>query len=431
MTYQETIDYLYSRLPMFSRIGGAAYKNNLDNTIALCNFLDNPHDKFPSIHIAGTNGKGSTSHMLASILQENGYKTGLYTSPHLKDFRERIRINGEKISESFVIEFTKRTKEITENIQPSFFELTVAMAFDYFSQNKVDVAIIETGMGGRLDSTNVITPLLSIITNISYDHMAFLGNTLDAIASEKGGIIKQNIPVVIGESHPETSNLFKEKAIEKKSPIVFADLMYTAKTTKSDLFFQECEVKDVTTGQTENFKLDLTGNYQISNLKTVLAAEKILIDLGFKIDISREKVALQQVKKNTGLRGRWDIQSEDPLIIADVAHNKAGIQEILNQLSKSYDFSKVHFILGFVKDKDVSSVLELFPKNAHYYFTNAAIERALPSTELKKMAEDVGLSGADYDNINKAVENAKSNLKDGDLVMICGSFFIIAELSAF
>ncbi len=431
MTYQETIDYLYSRLPMFTRIGGAAYKNNLDNTIALCNFLDNPHDKFPSIHIAGTNGKGSTSHMLASILQENGYKTGLYTSPHLKDFRERIRINGEKISESFVIEFTKRTKEITENIQPSFFELTVAMAFDYFSQNKVDVAIIETGMGGRLDSTNVITPLLSIITNISYDHMAFLGNTLDAIASEKGGIIKQNIPVVIGESHPETSNLFKEKAIEKKSPIVFADLMFTANTTKSDLFFQECEVKDVTTGQTENFKLDLTGNYQISNLKTVLAAEKILIDLGFKIDTSREKVALQQVKKNTGLRGRWDILSEDPLIIADVAHNKAGIQEILNQLSKSYDFSKVHFILGFVKDKDVSSVLELFPKNAHYYFTNAAIERALPSTELKKMAEDVGLSGADYDNINKAVENAKSNLKDGDLVMICGSFFIIAELSAF
>ena len=431
MTYQETIDYLYSRLPMFSRIGGAAYKNNLDNTIALCNFLDNPHDKFPSIHIAGTNGKGSTSHMLASILQENGYKTGLYTSPHLKDFRERIRINGEKINESFVIEFTKRTKEITENIQPSFFELTVAMAFEYFAQNKLDVAIIETGMGGRLDSTNVITPLLSIITNISYDHMAFLGNTLEAIASEKAGIIKQNIPVVIGESHPETSNLFKEKALEKKSPIVFADLMYTANPTTSDLFFQECEVKDVTSGQTENFKLDLTGNYQISNLKTVLAAEKILIDLGFKIDISREKVALQQVKKNTGLLGRWDILSEDPLIIADVAHNKAGIQEILNQLSKSYNFSKVHFILGFVKDKDVSSVLELFPKNAHYYFTNAAIERALPCTELKQMAEDVGLSGADYDNVNKAVENAKSNLKDGDLVMICGSFFIIAELSAF
>lgn len=431
MTYQETINYLYSKLPMFSRIGAAAYKNNLDNTIALCNFLDNPQSKFPSIHIAGTNGKGSTSHMLASVVQENGYKTGLYTSPHIKDFRERIRINGEKISESFVIEFTEKTKDLTEKIQPSFFELTVAMAFDYFAQNNVDVAIIETGMGGRLDSTNVITPILSVITNIGYDHTQFLGDTLEAIAGEKAGIIKKNIPVVIGESHPETTNVFESKAIESDSKIIFADLMYTANPDYSDLLYQQCDVTDLTNGNTETFRLDLTGNYQLNNLKTVLAAEKILIDLGYKIDIDKEKAALQQVKKNTGLRGRWDIINDNPLIIADVAHNKEGVQEILKQLNKEYDFSKVHFILGFVKDKDVSSVLDLFPKKAHYYFTNASIERALSHTELKNIAEVNGLKGESYPNINEALENTKTKLNDGDVVMICGSFFIIAEIENF
>lgn len=431
MTYQETIDYLYSKLPMFSRIGAAAYKNNLDNTIALCNFLNNPQSKFPSIHIAGTNGKGSTSHMLASVLQENGYKTGLYTSPHIKDFRERIRINGEKISESFVVEFTKRTKDLTEKIQPSFFELTVAMAFDYFAQNKVDVAVIETGMGGRLDSTNVITPILSVITNIGYDHTQFLGNRLEDIAGEKAGIIKKNIPVVIGESHAETTNVFESKALENDSKIIFADRLYTAIPIKSNLLYQQCDVTDLTNGNTETFRLDLTGNYQLNNLKTVLAAEKILIDLGYKINIDKEKAALQQVKKNTGLRGRWDIINYNPLIIADVAHNKAGVQEILKQLNKEYDFSKVHFILGFVKDKDVSSVLDLFPKKAHYYFTNASIERALPHRELKNMAEVNGLNGESFNNINEALENAKTKLKDGDVVMICGSFFIIAELTSF
>ena len=431
MTYEETLSYLYAKLPMFSRIGAAAYKNNLDNTIALCNFLDNPQNKFKSVHIAGTNGKGSTSHMLAAVLQENGYKTGLYTSPHIKDFRERIRINGEKINEDFVIEFTNRTKAISEKIEPSFFELTVAMAFEYFAHNKVDIAIIETGMGGRLDSTNVITPLLSIITNISYDHMQFLGSTLEAIASEKAGIIKEQVPVIIGASQEETSAVFMQKSREMNAPINFADRMYATEAISSNSHHQSSKVTDLENQHTELFELDLTGNYQLNNLKTVLAAEKALINIGFHLDERKEKAALSQVKKTTGLRGRWDIINESPLIIADVAHNKAGIQEILSQLKREHDFANVHFILGFVKDKDVSAVLELFPKNANYYFTNAHIERAITHRELKNQADGIGLIGDSYDDINAAIDQAKLKMQDGDVIMICGSFFIIAEINSF
>ena len=431
MTYEQTLEYLYSKLPMFSRIGGAAYKNNLDNTISLCDFLHNPQNEIRSIHIAGTNGKGSTSHMLAAILQQQGYKTGLYTSPHIKDFRERIRINGEMISKAFVMEFADHTRNITQQIQPSFFELTVAMAFSYFAKNKVDIAIIETGMGGRLDSTNIITPILSIITNISLDHTQFLGTTMEAIAAEKAGIIKHQIPIIIGESQLATKSVFIDKANEMNAAIHFADEMYAVVSTKKDTRFQYCDITDLSNGHAASFTLDLTGNYQLNNIKSVLAAEKILMNMGFNIDNQIEKSALKQVKKTTGLRGRWDILSEQPLIIADVAHNKAGIQHILDQLANDFESSKVHFILGFVKDKDVQSVLQLFPVDAHFYFTNAHIERAIPYQELQTQAISYGLMGKGFDNVNEAITDAKQNIQKNDIIMICGSFFITAEIDGF
>ena len=431
MTYEQTLEYLYSKLPMFSRIGAAAYKNNLDNTISLCDYLNSPQHEFRSVHIAGTNGKGSTSHMLAAILQQQGYKTGLYTSPHINDFRERIRINGEMISKAFVMEFAEHTRNITQQIQPSFFELTVAMAFSYFAKNKVDIAIIETGMGGRLDSTNIITPILSIITNISLDHTQFLGTTMEAIAAEKAGIIKHQIPIIIGESQLATKPVFIDKANEMNAPIHFADEMYAVVSTQKETHFQNCDITDLSNGHTESFTLDLIGNYQLNNIKSVLAAEKILMSMGFNIDHQNEKSALQQVKKTTGLRGRWDILSEQPLVIADVAHNKAGIQQILDQLAKDFESSKVHFILGFVKDKDVQSVLQLFPIDAHFYFTNAHIERAIPYKELKSQAESIGMMGKGFDNVNEAIADAKHNMQKDDIILICGSFFITAEIDDF
>jgi dihydrofolate synthase/folylpolyglutamate synthase len=306
MTYQQTIDYLYTHLPMYSRIGAAAYKEDLHNTIALCHAIDNPHRKFKSIHIAGTNGKGSTSHMLAAMLQQAGYKTGLYTSPHLKDFRERIKINGEMISKEFVVDFVEKTKTISEEIKPSFFELTVAMAFDYFEKEKVDIAVIETGLGGRLDSTNIITPILSIITNIGYDHMDILGDTLEKIASEKAGIIKTNVPVVIGEYLSETKNIFLAKAKKENAPVYLAQDEYTVSNINYSSALLTCDVKNLEHDITESFELDLNGLYQTKNIRTVLCAEGILMQLGFTIKNVDEKMALKQVKKLTGLYGRWE-----------------------------------------------------------------------------------------------------------------------------
>ncbi len=437
MTYQQTINYLYAQLPMYSRIGAAAYKEDLHNTIALCNAIDNPQTKFKSIHIAGTNGKGSTSHMLAAMLQQAGYKTGLYTSPHLKDFRERIKINGEMISEDFVVDFVERTKTVSEEIKPSFFELTVAMAFDYFEKEKVDIAIIETGLGGRLDSTNIITPLLSIITNIGYDHMDLLGNTLEKIASEKAGIIKPNVPVIIGEYLPETKNIFIEKATQCHAPIYFAQDEYAVSNIHYTMQLLSCDITSTEHNITETFELDLNGFYQTKNIRTVLCAEGILTQLGFPIKNEDEKQALKKVKKLTGLYGRWDVISSNPTIILDVAHNEDGIKQLLNQLSivsressvVSREKAALHFIIGMVKDKDISKVLSILPKNAQYYFCNAHIERALPHKELLEKANAFELHGESFDDVNEAIKAAKLNAAADGIIIVCGSVFLVAEVA--
>ena len=429
MTYQQTIDYLYAQLPVFSRIGIAAYKEDLHNTIALCKALDNPHTKFKSIHIAGTNGKGSTSHMLAAMLQQAGYKTGLYTSPHLTDFRERIKINGQMVSEDFVVEFVERTKEISNAVQPSFFELTVAMAFDYFAKEKVDIAVIETGLGGRLDSTNIITPLLSIITNIGYDHMNILGDTLEKIAYEKAGIIKPNVPVVIGEWLNETKPIFIDKASQTNSPIYFAQEEYAVSNISSGTYQLQCDVTSVEHHITEHFILDLNGIYQTKNLRTVLCAEGLLMQLGFTIPNNAEKFALANTKKLTGLHGRWDVIAEQPTIVLDVAHNEDGIRQLLVQLSViSEQFEHLHIVTGMVKDKDVDKVLSLLPKEAVYYFTNAHIPRALPAADLQTIAKEHGLHGKNYDDVNKAIAAAKQQAGINDLILVCGSIFLVGEV---
>ena len=428
MTYKETLEFLYAQLPMFTRIGSAAYKEDLHNTVALCEALGNPHQQFKSIHIAGTNGKGSTSHMLAAILQEAGYKTGLYTSPHIKDFGERIRINGEMIRQDFVIDFVERTKELSEKVQPSFFELTVAMAFEYFANKKVDIAVIETGLGGRLDSTNVISPVLSVITNIGYDHMNILGNTLPEIASQKAGIIKKNTPVVIGELLPETIPVFVKEANEKEAPVYFAQSRFVTEYLEPTGNLLFCNVKDLSDHSFENLRLDLNGIYQAKNICTVLMAVEILRKKGYHIGEEKMHFALENVKGLTGLSGRWDIIQNHPTVIQDVAHNKDGINQVLLQLKYNYPGSAIHFVLGFVKDKDVEQVLELFPKDAHYYFTNAHIPRALSYHDLQQIATSKGLQGNGFDNVNVAITAAKINAASNDVIMICGSFFIIAEI---
>lgn len=430
MTYQQTIDYLYSQLPMFSRIGSAAYKTDLHNTIELCNALDNPQEKFKTIHIAGTNGKGSTSHMLAAILQQAGYKTGLYTSPHLKDFRERIKINGDMVSEEFVVDFVAKTKQLSEKIEPSFFELTVAMAFDYFENEKVDIAVIETGLGGRLDSTNIITPILSIITNIGYDHMNILGDTLELIAFEKAGIIKPNVPVVIGEYLAETKPIFINKAKEINSTIYFPQDGYTVSNITSSAYQLTCDITSVANNCSENFTLDLNGLYQIKNLRTVLCAEGVLLQQGFNISEEAEKYALANVKKLTGLHGRWDVIAEQPTIVLDVAHNEDGIKHLLWQLSViEKQFDKLHIVTGMVKDKEINKVLALLPKQATYYFTNAHIPRALPAAELQQQAATFQLNGNVFDDVNEAIDAAKHKASLKDMILVCGSVFLVGEVN--
>jgi len=411
---------------MFSRSGAKAYKADLKNTLALCNYLGNPQQKIKTVHIAGTNGKGSVSHMMAAVLQENDYKTGLYTSPHLKDFRERIKINGEMISEDFLIDFVGKTKAISEEIKPSFFELTFVMALEYFVQQKVDVAVIETGLGGRLDSTNVITPLLSLITNISFDHQDILGDTLAKIAYEKAGIIKPNIPVVIGEAITETRNVFLDKAKETKSQIFFAEEKYEVLSSQYDVTYLALEMLNKQTHEKINYKLDLNGFYQKKNILPVLTAIDLL-QKDFSLKENKIKSALAHVKKLTGLFGRWEVIHEKPLVVLDVAHNQDGIKQLLRQIHE-IKFNHLHLIFGMVKDKDIQKVLEQFPKEATYYFTKAQNPRALPEEELKEKANEYQLNGNSFPNVNEALRVALGNASKKDLIVVCGSVFVIAEV---
>jgi len=390
MTYAETINYLYTRLPMFSRVGASAFKKDLTNTLALCEALGNPHKTFKSIHIAGTNGKGSTSHMLAAILQTAGYKTGLYTSPHLHDFRERIRINGSMVPESYVVEFANRVKFLIESIEPSFFEVTVAMAFSYFADEQVDIAVVEVGLGGRLDSTNIITPEVSVITNIGWDHTNLLGNTLEEIAAEKAGIIKHRLPVVIGESTKETKPVFINRANETQSPITFADHVRYVDDWKHQKMNATAEVVEVHGNIKNNYTLDLPGIYQSKNLITVLAAVDQLRKKGWDIPDRAVKESLQKVKKLTGLHGRWEMIRPEPMVVLDVAHNEDGMRQVIEQLELS-DFHHLHVVIGMVKDKEIDKVLALLPKHAQYYFTRARIPRALPEDELASRGIQQGL----------------------------------------
>lgn len=411
---------------MFSKLGADAYKKDLHNIKELCNRLDNPQQHFKTIHIAGTNGKGSTSHMLAAILQQNGFKTGLYTSPHLEDFRERIRINGEMIPEQEVIDFTEQTRSWYDEIEPSFFEITVAMAFDYFKKEKVDVAVIETGLGGRLDSTNIITPELSIITNIGFDHMAILGNTLDQIASEKAGIIKAGIPVVIGETHPETKAVFTQKVIKENSTILFADQANTIDSWYFDEDHLLNAILSINDSKTM-FKLDLPGLYQLKNLSTVWAAVQQLQKAGWNIDDGKAIKALSRVKSLTHLHGRWDIIDKNPLLVLDVGHNADGIRQILYQLEAS-TFKQLHIVIGMVKDKDISEVLRLLPKDAKYYFTQSHIPRAMPVDQFAALAKSFGLTGQSFDDVNLAIDQATSSANKEDMILVCGSVFLVGEV---
>lgn len=425
-SYQQTIDYLFEQLPMFSKQGASAIKKDLTNTRALCTTLGEPQEKFKSIHIAGTNGKGSTSHMLAAVLQEAGYKVGLYTSPHLVDFRERIRVNGRPVSKEWVVNFVERNKISIERIQPSFFEITVAMAFTAFAEEQVDIAIVETGLGGRLDSTNVITPLLSIITNISYDHMDLLGNTLEAIAREKAGIIKQGVPVVIGQQQPETEKVFFEHSVHKQSTVFYADAMWDLVKVDKDLNMQKYKAVHRAKREMYDLQCDLTGNYQYHNIKTVLAAVDVLSNIGFSLPLSTVFTALSKVKKLTGLKGRWDVLQQKPLVIGDVAHNEAGLTEVMQQWA-TVPAKHKNIVVGFVKDKDVAKALSLLPKDQTYYFCAADIPRALPAAELKDKAAEYGLMGEVYASVSQAVQAAKESLNSDDALLITGSFFILGE----
>ena len=428
MNYPQTLDYLLSKLPMYSRIGAAAYRADLTNTIRLVAEIGHPERRFRSVHVAGTNGKGSTSHMLAAIFQEAGYKTGLYTSPHLKDFRERIRLNGKMIDEEFICDFVDRIRPISESIDPSFFEMTVAMAFDYFAHHHVDIAIVEVGLGGRLDSTNIITPDLSVITNIGFDHMNLLGPTLPVIAGEKAGIIKPRIPVVIGESHSETAPVFLEKAARENSPLTFADQHRYVTDWKYGRHTLGVEIAtSPVAADVEWFTLDLAGIYQTRNLVTVLEAVHVLRHNGWNLDSSVVHRALREVKRLTGLHGRWEIIHEHPDIVLDVAHNEDGIRQLLRQIEVT-DHEELHIVLGMVKDKAIDRVLALLPRQAHYYFTRAQIPRALPENELAAAAGASGLKGLSYPNVEVALKAAKGRAKPKDLIVVCGSVFVVAEV---
>jgi dihydrofolate synthase/folylpolyglutamate synthase len=428
MNYQQTIEYLFSRLPMYSRIGAAAFKKDLTNTITLCKHLGNPHQKFKSIHIAGTNGKGSVSHMLAAILQTAGYKTGLYTSPHLKDFRERIKVNGNEINEKFITDFTEKIRPLIEKIEPSFFEITVAMAFDYFAEQKVDIAVVEVGLGGRFDSTSIITPELSVITNIGWDHMNILGDSLEKIAFEKAGIIKTNVPVVIGEMITETKTVFENTASEKNAPVYLATREKHVEGWKWEKHELIVEIAEKGKTDHKKYHLDLPGIYQSKNLLTVLEACSVLKELKYNIDENGIREGLQKAKKMTGLHGRWEIIHENPTIVLDVGHNEDGIKQIIQQIELTTHHD-LHIIIGMVKDKEIDTVLSLLPHSANYYFAQANIPRALPAKTLKEKAGEFNLNGNVIPDVNEALKEARSKAHKDDLILVCGSVFLVGEVN--
>ncbi|MAX78890.1 MAG: tetrahydrofolate synthase [Crocinitomicaceae bacterium] len=404
MNYQEALDYLYAQLPMFQRLGVKAFKADLSNTLELCKRLDHPEQKFKSIHVGGTNGKGSVSHMLAAIFQSAGYKTGLHTSPHLKDFRERIRINGIPISENDVIQFVEQHRDLLQDIQPSFFEYTVGMAFDYFAKENVDIAIIEVGMGGRLDSTNVITPELSVITNIGKDHTAVLGNTYAKIATEKAGIIKEGVPVVIGQTHPETVAVFNAKALENNSPIQFADQL-----------------------QLPNYETDLLGSYQKHNMKTAVTAINRLIEKGYAISEANIAHGLNHVQALTGLMGRWQLLNKEPFTVADTAHNVDGLSYTMKQFQQ-VSAKQLHIVFGVVNDKDLDEILPLLPKDAIFYLCKPNVPRGLDEKILKAIFDANHLNNKTYPSVKQALENAQQAATIDDAIYIGGSTFVVAEI---
>lgn len=422
-SYHEAITFLYDNLPMFQRIGAAAIKKDLTNTLRLCEYLNHPERTFKTIHVAGTNGKGSTSHMLASVLQAAGYRTGLYTSPHLREFTERIRVDGVEVPQSWVVDFVNRIRPAIEEIKPSFFEITVAMAFDYFSHEKVDIAVIETGLGGRLDSTNVITPLLSVITNISWDHKDVLGDTLELIAQEKGGIIKRGIPAVISERQPAVEDVFLKKAESEGAELHFASDEFIAVENETP--------GHMTIMKNGNPVLDLTdfplgGGYQRHNLAGVFKAVEIL-RRQFRINDEHVESGLKNVVSNTGLKGRWQVIQHRPTVVCDTGHNAGGISEVVRQIGRE-KFDRLFMIIGMVKDKDIRTVLSLLPANAAYFFCQARIPRAMDAQLLQREAAQFGLRGEAVPDVNTALKNALEKASDNDLIFVGGSTYVVAEL---
>ncbi|MBF9253660.1 bifunctional folylpolyglutamate synthase/dihydrofolate synthase [Pontibacter sp. 172403-2] len=428
MTYQECLDYLYQQLPMFHRIGNAAFKKSLDNIIALCDALGQPQQQFKTVHVAGTNGKGSSSHMLAAVLQQAGYKTGLYTSPHLKSFTERVRVNGQELPQDYLVDFVTQHKPLFESIKPSFFEMTVALAFRYFADERVDVAVIEVGLGGRLDSTNIITPEVSLITNISLDHQTLLGDTIPAIAREKAGIIKPGIPAVISTGQEETAEVFRAKAAEVGAPVYFAGDEFRIEPTVADLARQVFRVYRNGSVYLDEVELDLTGFYQRYNLPGVLQTLAILQEQrGFSISEQALRSGLAQTKTLTGLKGRWQVLQQQPLMICDTGHNEDGMRQVIAQLA-ALQPKRIHFVFGAVNDKDVSSILQLLPKDYTYYFCQAAIPRALPIAELQAKAEAAGLKGTAYATVPAAIAAARTKAAPDEVIFIGGSTFVVAEI---
>ncbi len=430
MNYQETLAYLYQKLPVFHRIGAAALKPGLDNITALCEALGNPHRQLKCIHVGGTNGKGSTSHLLSAVLQSAGYNVGLHTSPHLKSYTERFKINGRPCDERTVSEFVTAHRALIEQIQPSFFEISVALAFDYFARQQVDIAIIEVGLGGRLDSTNIITPLLSVITNISLDHTELLGDTLEKIAVEKAGIIKPGIPVVVSEWQPETAAVFQKNAAAMSAEISFASLHYTIESKKLALGKRWVRVTSENKDRMhcDDLEMDLAGHYQLKNLPGVFESIRVLQGLGYTIEAQAVRTGLAQCTQLTSFKGRWQVLGENPIVVADVAHNEGGLRETLQQI-QSYPYDALHLVLGFVKDKDVAGILPLFPVHAHFYFCSFDSPRALSPETLVYIANNLNIKGMLYREVNEALAAARQNAASGDLIYVGGSTFVVAELS--